>query len=46
MRISFHTDFFSHGFLFHTDLKDFKDVGFADYAYHNVLQGRPLHVIC
>ena len=20
----------------HTDLKDLKDVGFADYAYHNV----------
>ena len=24
----------------HTDLKDFKDVGFADYACNNALQGQ------
>ncbi len=42
-----HTDsFFSFTriqyFFFHTDSKDFKDVGFADYAYHNALHGRVL----
>ncbi len=27
----------------HTDSKDFNDVGFADYAYHDALQGRVLY---
>lgn len=36
--IGFHKD----GILFlHTDFKDFKDVGFADYAHDNALRVPP-----
>ena len=31
---------FSFTFLFHTDLKDLKDVGFADYTYGNAVPPR------
>ena len=43
--ILIHVSFSSTHYILHTDLKDFKDVGFADYTYGDTLQGEPLHIV-